>query len=129
MQVATFADALRNNRSGTNTKPFLATIAPGKTGLSKGRVTITKIGPHYYQDVKHRESAKHTTQRCKNWRLRHGHCKHVTRIKNVSDLDPVEHPEIMTDVTCWKTVENPNAVPHTTFSFADFIFIKIIILT
>ena len=56
MQVATFADELRNNRSGTTMKPFLATITPGKTG--RGRVIITKVGPNYYEGIKYRESAK-----------------------------------------------------------------------
>ena len=57
MQVATFADELKNNLSGTTIKPFLATITPGKTGLSKGRVITTKVRPHYYEGVKNTESA------------------------------------------------------------------------
>ena len=93
MQVATFANKLRNNRRGTTTKPFLATVTPGKTGWGR----VTKVGPNYYEGIKYRES----------------HCKHVTRIKNVSDLDPVEHPEILIHITSWKTVENTNVVPHT----------------
>lgn len=49
-------------------------------------------------------------------RARSGHCKHVTRIKNISELDlfyQVEHPEILNDDTCWKTFDNPHAISHT----------------
>ena len=36
MQVQTFFDELRNDFSGTMSKPVLATLMPGKTGLNCG---------------------------------------------------------------------------------------------
>ena len=65
MEVVTWKDSLRKDFSGTTREPLLATIIPGKTGISKGRVILTKVAGNYHETVKHRKTLKYSIRRCK----------------------------------------------------------------